>query len=109
MKKSLAAAPDAPKSSPCCAADGCCASPLAARTLPASGARAQQRQHKMAMRRLVPLLDRVLVERIIAPTKSAGGVLLPETAVQKVQLARASGSQLRTAAIRRGPGDQGHQ
>jgi chaperonin GroES len=33
----------------------------------------------------VPLLDRVLVERIVAPTKSAGGVLLPETAVQKVR------------------------
>lgn len=39
----------------------------------------------MAVRRLIPLLDRVLVERIIAPTKSAGGVLLPETAVSKVR------------------------
>jgi co-chaperonin GroES (HSP10) len=35
-------------------------------------------------RRLIPLLDRVLVEKITAPTKSAGGVLLPESAVQKV-------------------------
>jgi co-chaperonin GroES (HSP10) len=35
-------------------------------------------------RRLVPLLDRVLVEKITAPTKSAGGVLLPESAVPKV-------------------------
>ncbi|KAF6260744.1 chaperonin 10 [Scenedesmus sp. NREL 46B-D3] len=35
-------------------------------------------------RRLIPLLDRVLVERIVAPTKSAGGVLLPESAVPKV-------------------------
>ncbi|WIA12997.1 hypothetical protein OEZ86_006295 [Tetradesmus obliquus] len=35
-------------------------------------------------RRLIPLLDRVLIERIIAPTKSAGGVLLPESAVPKV-------------------------
>ncbi|KAI8463805.1 MAG: chaperonin 10 [Monoraphidium minutum] len=38
----------------------------------------------MAARRLVPLLDRVLIERIIAPTKSSGGVLLPESAVSKV-------------------------
>ncbi|CAG9461926.1 unnamed protein product [Pedinophyceae sp. YPF-701] len=30
-------------------------------------------------RRLIPLLDRVLVEKVAAPTKSAGGVLLPET------------------------------
>lgn len=36
------------------------------------------------LRRLIPLLDRVLVERIVAPTKSAGGVLLPESAVPKV-------------------------
>ncbi len=35
-------------------------------------------------RRLIPLLDRVLVERIVAPTKSAGGVLLPESAAPKV-------------------------
>eukprot|EP00877_Chromochloris_zofingiensis_P012817 jgi/Chrzof1/778/Cz01g28150.t1 len=38
----------------------------------------------MAARRLIPLLDRVLVERITAPTKSAGGVLLPESALPKV-------------------------
>jgi hypothetical protein len=38
------------------------------------------------LRRLIPLLDRVLVERIVAPTKSAGGVLLPETAVPKVRV-----------------------
>lgn len=36
------------------------------------------------MRRLIPLLDRVLIERIVAPTKSAGGVLLPDSAVSKV-------------------------
>jgi hypothetical protein len=39
-------------------------------------------------RRLIPLLDRVLIERIIAPTKSAGGVLLPESAVPKVRVTR---------------------
>lgn len=32
-----------------------------------------------ARRALRPLLDRVLVERIVAPTKSVGGVLLPES------------------------------
>ena len=45
--------------------------------------RARQAVHTMS-RRLIPLLDRVLVERIVAPTKSAGGVLLPESAVTKV-------------------------
>lgn len=46
------------------------------------------RQHTKTMtglRRLIPLLDRVLVERVVAPTKSAGGVLLPESAVPKVR------------------------
>lgn len=32
-----------------------------------------------AMKRLVPLLDRVLVEKIVPPTKTAGGILLPES------------------------------
>ena len=36
-------------------------------------------------KRLIPLLDRVLVEKIIAPTKSVGGILLPESAVSKVR------------------------
>jgi chaperonin GroES len=31
-------------------------------------------------KRLVPLLNRVLVEKIVAPSKSIGGVLLPESA-----------------------------
>ncbi|XP_024374181.1 10 kDa chaperonin, mitochondrial [Physcomitrium patens] len=30
-------------------------------------------------RRLKPLLDRVLVEKAVTPTVSAGGILLPET------------------------------
>merc|ERR550537_652045 len=38
----------------------------------------------MAARRLVPLLDRVLVKRIEPPTKSIGGVLLPESAQSKL-------------------------
>jgi len=36
-------------------------------------------------KRLIPLLDRVLVEKIVAPTKSVGGILLPETAVSKAR------------------------
>ncbi|EOD27907.1 hypothetical protein EMIHUDRAFT_373699 [Emiliania huxleyi CCMP1516] len=38
----------------------------------------------MAARRLVPLLDRVLVQRIEPPTKSIGGVLLPESTQSKL-------------------------
>ena len=38
-------------------------------------------------KRLIPLLDRVLVEKIIAPTKSVGGIILPESAVSKVRRA----------------------
>ncbi|KAK9818922.1 hypothetical protein WJX74_000715 [Apatococcus lobatus] len=36
-------------------------------------------------KRLIPLLDRVLVEKIVAPNKSSGGILLPESAAGKVQ------------------------
>ena len=36
-------------------------------------------------KRLIPRLDRVLVEKIVAPTKSVGGILLPESAVSKVR------------------------
>ena len=38
----------------------------------------------MTARRLVPLLDRVLVQRIEPPTKSIGGVLLPEASQSKL-------------------------
>ena len=38
----------------------------------------------MAARRLVPLLDRVLVQRLRAAEKSVGGVLLPDSAKSKV-------------------------
>ena len=37
-----------------------------------------------AARRLIPLLDRVLVKRLEPPTKSIGGVLLPEATVSKL-------------------------
>ena len=35
-------------------------------------------------KRLIPLLDRVLVEKLQAAKKTVGGILLPETAVSKV-------------------------
>jgi hypothetical protein len=38
----------------------------------------------MAARRLIPLFDRVLVEKITPAAKSVGGVLLPDSAVSKV-------------------------
>ncbi|KAL6752880.1 chaperonin 10-like protein, partial [Haematococcus lacustris] len=38
----------------------------------------------MAARKLIPLLDRVLVEKVQAVTKTSGGLLLPETALPKV-------------------------
>ncbi|KAJ1963784.1 mitochondrial heat shock protein Hsp10 [Dipsacomyces acuminosporus] len=37
-----------------------------------------------AVKRIVPLLDRVLVERVKAETKTATGILLPEKAVEKL-------------------------
>ncbi len=39
----------------------------------------------LTARRLKPLLDRVLVEKIVAPTRTAAGILLPETTT-KVRL-----------------------
>merc|ERR1712087_365990 len=39
---------------------------------------------QMAARRLIPLLDRVLVKRIEPPTKSIGGILLPDSAQTKL-------------------------
>mmetsp|Transcript_9413 Transcript_9413/g.13799 ORF Transcript_9413/g.13799 Transcript_9413/m.13799 type:complete len:100 (-) Transcript_9413:318-617(-) len=38
----------------------------------------------MSFKRLVPLLDRVLVSRVLPETKSAGGLLLPESAQTKM-------------------------
>ncbi len=39
----------------------------------------------LTARRLKPLLDRVLVEKIVAPTRTAAGILLPE-ATTKVRI-----------------------
>merc|ERR1712228_469242 len=47
-------------------------------------ARSQRASTTMAARRLIPLLDRVLVKRIEPPTKSIGGVLLPDSAQTKL-------------------------
>lgn len=41
-----------------------------------------------ALKKLIPTLDRVLVSKLAAPTTTAGGVLLPESAVSKVGLRR---------------------
>merc|ERR1711893_201531 len=42
--------------------------------------------HKMAgaLKRFIPMFDRVLVERFAAETKTKGGVLLPDKAQEKV-------------------------
>ena len=56
-----------------------------------------------AFKRLIPLLDRVLVEKIAAPTKSAGGILLPEQAAGKVRR-RKSASRVAGAAGATGVG-----
>lgn len=37
-----------------------------------------------SIRSLAPLLDRVLVQRIKAETKTAGGIFLPESSVEKL-------------------------
>ncbi|MCO5572419.1 hypothetical protein L7F22_026174 [Adiantum nelumboides] len=49
-------------------------------------------------KKLVPLLDRILVEKIVPSTKSVGGVLLPESASSKVNSGKvvATGSGGRT-------------
>ena len=41
-----------------------------------------------SIRALVPLLDRVLVQRIKADTKTAGGIFLPESSLEKLNEAK---------------------
>lgn len=36
----------------------------------------------MASKRLLPLLDRVLIRKVQAPEQSVGGILLPESAAK---------------------------
>ena len=38
-----------------------------------------------ALKRFIPLFDRVLIERVAAETQTKGGVLIPEKAQAKVQ------------------------
>lgn len=40
-----------------------------------------------AVKRLIPMLDRILVQRAEAVTKTKGGIVIPEKAQQKVQSA----------------------
>ncbi|KAJ1845806.1 mitochondrial heat shock protein Hsp10, partial [Coemansia sp. RSA 2703] len=37
-----------------------------------------------AIKRVIPLLDRVLIERVKAETKTASGIFIPEKAVEKL-------------------------
>lgn len=41
-----------------------------------------------SIRALAPLLDRVLVQRVKAETKTAGGIFLPESSVEKLNEAK---------------------
>lgn len=41
-----------------------------------------------SIRALVPLLDRVLVQRVKAEAKTAGGIFLPESSVEKLNEAK---------------------
>lgn len=41
-------------------------------------------QAARAVKRIVPLLDRVLIEKAVAEKTSKGGVLLPESAISKL-------------------------
>lgn len=41
-----------------------------------------------SIRALAPLLDRVLVQRVKAETKTASGILLPESSVEKLNEAK---------------------
>ena len=52
-------------------------------------------------KKLVPLMDRVLVERVVAATKTSGGILLPETVGSKVRDSSSSSSSLPKSSNRR--------
>lgn len=41
-----------------------------------------------SIKSLVPLLDRVLVQRVKAPAKTVGGILLPESSVKELNEAK---------------------
>ena len=55
-------------------------------------------------KRLIPLLDRVLIEKLAPPTKTVGGVLLPETASKvrdacRTQSVFSGGAGLRASGV----------
>lgn len=37
-----------------------------------------------ASKRLIPLLNRIVVEKMVQPNKTVGGIMLPESAMSKV-------------------------
>jgi hypothetical protein len=47
---------------------------------------------KQLAAKLTPLLDRVLVEKVAAKTKTVGGILLPESASSKARPAEGAGA-----------------
>uniref|UniRef100_T1IYU1 10 kDa heat shock protein, mitochondrial n=1 Tax=Strigamia maritima TaxID=126957 RepID=T1IYU1_STRMM len=49
------------------------------------------------LKKLVPLFDRVLVERFVAETKSKGGIMIPEKALSKI---------LNATVVATGPGSR---
>ena len=49
--------------------------------------------------KLVPLLDRVLVEKVAARTKTAGGLLLPDSAASKARTLQQTHAQPPVCAI----------
>jgi co-chaperonin GroES (HSP10) len=51
-------------------------------------------------KKLIPLLDRVLVEKVAARTKTVGGILLPETASSKARRCTCASAALRPARKR---------
>lgn len=60
-----------------------------------------QRHNKTmsAVKKLIPLMDRVLVERAVAATKTSGGILLPETVGSKVRRMNSHSSSLSSSVF----------
>ena len=52
-----------------------------------------------AVKKLIPLMDRVLVERAVAATKTSGGILLPETVGSKVRMNSHSSSSSSSSSV----------
>ena len=64
----------------------CLPIPKSSRTPPASSTTTQEAAMASgALKRFIPMLDRILVQRAEAVTKSKGGILIPEKAQSKVR------------------------